>query len=79
MDQDEFNVETFAKALPPEFVKIFAVHEGRVLQCFSDFRHFLITGQVPREYRQDTERLVTLKRPEQEVGDLKARLQDKVV
>ena len=49
MDPDKFPAETFAKALPSDFVKVFVVHEGQVLQCFSDFHHFLITGQLPGE------------------------------
>ena len=79
MDPAKFPAETFAKALPSDFVKVFVVHEGQVLQCFSDFRHFLITGQLPGEYRKDGERLVTLKCLEQEVGDRKASLLDKVI
>ena len=79
MDQDTFPVAIFAKALPPGIVKVFVVHEGQLLQCFTDFRHFLITGQLPGEYRKDGERLVTLKGLEQEFGERKARLPDKVV
>ena len=79
MDLDTFPVAIFAKALPPGIVKVFVVHEVQLLQCFTDFRHFLIIGQLPGEYRKDGERLVTLKGLEQEFGERKARLPDKVV